>query len=290
MTIATTGVSVQQMRGGTLRLDPADPQKLASNWYVVCVAPDMVRGTADYERSVRKLCICSRPPRTARSRRALRTCTRRWGRSAAPGGALRRVERRAAGASVRPGRRPRAVAGRDAVPRRSSCPPGRCGRRGRTSRRPPSAAPHAACSSLTRSRSPVASGAPRCFAVLGLTPARRSSSPARARPARPGWPRPPGAAKKRLPLVSPLDAAAAPSPRPTGSWASSRPRPRAATIEPRAAGYPRVEPTKATPTEESRFAAALDELVGVSDVPRYLVSRPLADPRRGRPSACSGGC
>src|SRR6185436_7750475 len=54
MTIATTGVSVQQMRGRTLRLDPADPEKVASNWDVVCVAPDLVRGTADYERFVRK--------------------------------------------------------------------------------------------------------------------------------------------------------------------------------------------------------------------------------------------
>ncbi|HEY6887083.1 MAG TPA: hypothetical protein VI300_04860, partial [Solirubrobacter sp.] len=43
----------------------------------------------------------------------------------------------------------------------------------------------------------------------------------------------------------------------------------------------RVELTKATPAEGHRFAAALDELVGVSDAPRYLVSRPLADPRRG---------
>ena len=42
------------MRGRTLRLDPADPEKLASNWDVVCVAPDLVRGTADYERFVRK--------------------------------------------------------------------------------------------------------------------------------------------------------------------------------------------------------------------------------------------
>ena len=54
MTIATTGVSVQQMRGRSLRLDPADPQKVASNWDVVCVAPDLVRGTGDYERFVRK--------------------------------------------------------------------------------------------------------------------------------------------------------------------------------------------------------------------------------------------
>ena len=54
LTVATTGVSVQQMRGRSLRLDPGDPEKLASNWDVVCVAPDLVRGSADYERFVRK--------------------------------------------------------------------------------------------------------------------------------------------------------------------------------------------------------------------------------------------
>ena len=54
MTVATTGVSVQQMRGRSLRLDPADPEKVASNWDVVCVAPDLTRGSADYERFVRK--------------------------------------------------------------------------------------------------------------------------------------------------------------------------------------------------------------------------------------------
>ena len=52
--MAATGVSVQQMRGRSLRLDPGDPQKLASNWDVVCVAPDLTRGSADYERFVRK--------------------------------------------------------------------------------------------------------------------------------------------------------------------------------------------------------------------------------------------
>ena len=54
MTIATTGVSVQQMRGRSLRLDRDDPLKVASNWDIVCVAPDLVRGSADYERFVRK--------------------------------------------------------------------------------------------------------------------------------------------------------------------------------------------------------------------------------------------
>ena len=52
--VAATGVSVQQARGRSLRLDPEDPHKLSSNWDVVCVAPDLARGSADYERFVRR--------------------------------------------------------------------------------------------------------------------------------------------------------------------------------------------------------------------------------------------
>jgi superfamily II DNA or RNA helicase len=54
MTSTTTGVSVRQMRGRSLRLDPGDPMKVASNWDIVCVAPELTRGAADYERFVRK--------------------------------------------------------------------------------------------------------------------------------------------------------------------------------------------------------------------------------------------
>jgi superfamily II DNA or RNA helicase len=54
LTAATTSVSVTQMRGRSLRLDPNDPAKIASNWDVVCVAPDLARGDADYQRFVRK--------------------------------------------------------------------------------------------------------------------------------------------------------------------------------------------------------------------------------------------
>jgi superfamily II DNA or RNA helicase len=54
LTAATTPVAVPQMRGRSLRLDPADPDKIASNWDVVCVAPELARGDADYERFVRK--------------------------------------------------------------------------------------------------------------------------------------------------------------------------------------------------------------------------------------------
>ncbi len=51
---ATTSISVQQVRGRTLRLDPDDATKVADNWDVVCVAEGHVRGDADYRRFVRK--------------------------------------------------------------------------------------------------------------------------------------------------------------------------------------------------------------------------------------------
>ena len=54
LTTATTGVSVRQMRGRSLRLDPSAPEKIASNWDVVCVAPDLSEGGGDYDRFVRK--------------------------------------------------------------------------------------------------------------------------------------------------------------------------------------------------------------------------------------------
>src|SRR4051794_23586774 len=54
LTTVAADVSVRQMRGRAIRLDPADPDKLASNWDVVCVAPDLARGSADYERFVRR--------------------------------------------------------------------------------------------------------------------------------------------------------------------------------------------------------------------------------------------
>ena len=54
LTVAEAGASVQQMHGRTLRLDRGDPEKVASNWEVVCAAPDRVRGGVDYARFVRK--------------------------------------------------------------------------------------------------------------------------------------------------------------------------------------------------------------------------------------------
>jgi hypothetical protein len=52
-------------------------------------------------------------------------------------------------------------------------------------------------------------------------------------------------------------------------------------IEPRASGWLRVTLPAATPEESAKVAGALSELVGVADAPRYLVSRPLAEPGTG---------
>ena len=54
LTSVAADVSVRQMRGRALRLDPRDAEKVASNWDVVCVAADLARGTADYDRFVRR--------------------------------------------------------------------------------------------------------------------------------------------------------------------------------------------------------------------------------------------
>ena len=54
LTVAEAGASVQAVRGRALRLDRGDPEKVASNWEVVCAAPERVRGSVDYERFARK--------------------------------------------------------------------------------------------------------------------------------------------------------------------------------------------------------------------------------------------
>lgn len=54
MTDVAADVSVRQMRGRSIRLDPEQPGKLAGNWDVVCVAPELGRGHADYDRFVRR--------------------------------------------------------------------------------------------------------------------------------------------------------------------------------------------------------------------------------------------
>ncbi len=54
LTTVTTSMTANQLRGRSIRLDPSDPQKLADNWDVICIAPEFARGLDDYRRFVRK--------------------------------------------------------------------------------------------------------------------------------------------------------------------------------------------------------------------------------------------
>ncbi|MFW6162486.1 MAG: DEAD/DEAH box helicase family protein, partial [Planctomycetota bacterium] len=54
LTTVTTSTSVRQLRGRSIRLDPQDGAKLASNWDVVCIAPEFSKGFDDYLRFIAK--------------------------------------------------------------------------------------------------------------------------------------------------------------------------------------------------------------------------------------------
>ena len=54
LTSVTTSTGVQQIRGRTIRLDPAWTHKVAHNWDVVCVSRDFDKGDADLQRFTAK--------------------------------------------------------------------------------------------------------------------------------------------------------------------------------------------------------------------------------------------
>lgn len=54
LSTATTSMTVNQLRGRSIRLDPDDPRKLANNWDVVCIAPEFHKGLDDYRRFKQK--------------------------------------------------------------------------------------------------------------------------------------------------------------------------------------------------------------------------------------------
>ncbi len=54
LTSVTTSMSVNQLRGRSIRLDSDAPQKLAHNWDVVCLAPEFLKGLSDYKRFCKK--------------------------------------------------------------------------------------------------------------------------------------------------------------------------------------------------------------------------------------------
>ena len=54
LTTVTTSMTVNQLRGRSIRLDAEDPHKLANNWDVVCIAPEFSKGLDDYQRFIAK--------------------------------------------------------------------------------------------------------------------------------------------------------------------------------------------------------------------------------------------
>lgn len=54
LTTATTSMTVNQIRGRSIRLDPKQPQKVANNWDVVCIDEHFEKGDQDFKRFVKK--------------------------------------------------------------------------------------------------------------------------------------------------------------------------------------------------------------------------------------------
>lgn len=54
MTTVTTSMSINQLRGRSIRLDSTWKEKVANNWDIVCLAEEFTKGFDDYERFKRK--------------------------------------------------------------------------------------------------------------------------------------------------------------------------------------------------------------------------------------------
>jgi hypothetical protein len=308
MTVAATGVSVQQMRGRSLRLDPEDPEKLASNWDIVCVAPDLTRGSADYERFVRKhlhlyapaddgeieagpshvhpeLGPFAPPPATHFAGINAAMLQRAGARDEARerwslGTPYRGADLRTLVARPHPkgGQTPLGLQGAETAAQSGSATTGHGAsalKGGQTPLRVPAISQRTpvgvAVAGLVVAIAAVA--AVGLAGLAGLAVAAGGLGWAALRLRR---------ASRRLPMVLPLDRAAravVDAYRELGELSDAAAA--SLEIEPRASGYLRCVLTEATPEESARFADALDELAGVSDAPRYLVARPLPEPGTG---------
>ena len=54
LTTVTTSMSINQLRGRSIRLDKQWPEKVANNWDVICLAEEFTNGFSDYERFKKK--------------------------------------------------------------------------------------------------------------------------------------------------------------------------------------------------------------------------------------------
>jgi hypothetical protein len=54
LTTVTTSMSINQLRGRSMRLDKEWPEKVANNWDIICLAEEFIKGFDDYERFRKK--------------------------------------------------------------------------------------------------------------------------------------------------------------------------------------------------------------------------------------------
>jgi superfamily II DNA or RNA helicase len=282
LTATTTGVSVRQMRGRSLRLDPNVAGKVASNWDVVCVAPDLARGAADYERFVRKHLHLHAPTEEGAIEAGPSHVHPELGPFAPPPAAdfaeinAQMRQRAAAIDEARArwrigepyaGEELRTIVAKARRPARAP---------GGTPERPPGVPVDQrlqgglAAAAIAVGAAGGVALAP-LIAPVGVIAALGAGAWARARLRR---------ARALLTDAAPLDLAASALRDAYESRGELSPdAARSLTIEPRASGYLRCSLERATPEESARFATGLDELLGPVAAPRYLVSRLVVDDR-----------
>jgi superfamily II DNA or RNA helicase len=280
LTSAATGVSVRQMRGRSLRLDPDDPQKVASNWDVVCVAPRHAQGAADYYRFVRKHRHLHAPADDGTLEAGVGHVHPDLSPFAPPSAerfaeigramALRAGDRDAARARWRIGTPYEGHEVQTLVlhPRRPAAPPSL------PAASPPRLRIHArgllgvgAAVALAAAVGAVAAGP---LLLAGLLPAAGLGTAALQRTRR---------SAALLPATAPLDRIARAICDAYVEVGELRPQAAASlTFETRASGYLRCRLPAATPEESARVIAALDSMLGPVERPRYLVSRVVAPP------------
>jgi superfamily II DNA or RNA helicase len=287
---AATAMAVVQSRGRALRLDPGEPRKIASNWDIVCVAPELTRGTADYERFVRKHRHLFAPSEDGAIEAGPSHVHPALGPFAPPAADTfeeinREMSRRAAGHEqarerwgigqpyagteqetlvVLPRRLPH---GRPTPVRPVTEHPPRYGVAGQPQRWPVRLAAAVAAVTVI---STAASGDPAVLAYLALAAAPLGLAGTRL-----------ARAQRRLDDALPLDLVAhaiCDAYRELGELTEQAAA--SLAIEPRASGYLRCYLRTARPEESRRFTTALDGALAPDDFPRYLISRLVPSPGR----------
>jgi hypothetical protein len=278
LSTATTGVAVRQMRGRSLRLDPDDPGKIASNWDVVCVAPDLPEGIADYDRFVRKHLKLYAPSEDGPIEAGPTHVHPALGPFAPPpvaqfaalnrAMAARASDYQLARARWRIGTPYRSEERATLVMRhRRDRPPVRP-----AAERPPGY-PYEQRGPLALSVAGVAAGG----MLAAFSGELAAAAPAALLPAGLAWAAARlGRVKGELADTLPLDHAARAVLDAYQELGEISAKAAASlAIEPRASGYLRCLLREATEEESARFTRALDDLLSPPEAPRYLVSRLL---------------